>query len=105
MRGFTLIEMLVYMAISAMISTSFASLAFTLSEADTRIRQDMHDEATGLLVLRLAENDFRDGVDVDLAAIAPDAPIQDIAKSETGGMGTFSFTINKKRFSISAYEK
>ena len=104
-KGFTLVEMLVYMAVSAMVSASLISLAFTLADAQAKIRQDTLDEETGIFVLRVAENALRNHAEINLAEIAPDAPILNISKSSENGISSASFTINDKSFSISVYEK
>ena len=105
MKGFTLVEMLVYMAVSAMISTSLISLAFTLADANARIRLDVYNEEIGLLVSRNVENAMRNHIEIDPALVVPDANIHDITKSKTGEISNTSFMIDNKIFSISVYEK
>ncbi len=105
MKGFTLIETLIYLAISATIATAFISLAFTVANSQARMREQVQAEETGLYVARIVENALRNHASVNPKDVAPDADIHNVTNSTENSVTKISFMIANQLFSVSIYEK
>ncbi len=103
MKGFTLIEVLIYIAISTIISVSLISFSITISEAQSKIRGAIRNESDGFYILRNIDSNLRNGQNInsDFAGI----DVKDFSKTVTSNITEVSFKIGKNNFSISVYEK
>lgn len=87
MKGFTLIEVIVYIAVSTIITTALVSFYFTLSENQNYIKERISNESEGLTLLKTKDEQLKDH------------------KTGEVGLVNVSFELNKQNFSASFYVK
>ena len=103
MRGFTLIEAIVYMGISTLIVTSLVSFAFMIVDGQKTLTEKSETELAGLSVVRGVENEIRTHQAISFFGFTNET-IENTSVSDVAGLKNISFTINKQSFSISFYE-
>lgn len=108
MKGFTLIETLIYMAISTLIMTSLLSIAFTLTTTQSSLAEQTQNELVGLYWLRAFDTAVHVHAIPNIMASLNEQPFIkniSVATSSPTGTSTLTFSINEQSFSLTVYEK
>ncbi len=100
-KGFSLAEMLIYIAISSVVFVVFSSSSFQITDIMNKSNTDNYVEITGLYVARAIENELLAGGNVVFPAIQDNLTIEATTSSLSNGIYNIDFIINKHDFSIS----
>ena len=100
-KGFTLIEMLIYIAISSIVVTAFSSLSFAVINEQSESDLNNEVEINGLYEARIIENEISAGKSVVFPALQDGMILENTTSSQSNGIYNIGFTINKHDFPLS----
>ena len=100
-RGFTLIETIVYMALSTFICTSLIGFSLTLVSAQARTTENLETELTGTTILRLIEISIKNNLPYEQLISTTTSSITHFSLATTTNLTTISFLLDSHHFSLS----
>ena len=100
MRGFTLIETIIYMAISTFLCTSLIAFSLSLISVQSSAHQELETEMTGSALLRLVETDIRNNIPFDPLVSASSSMIRNFTRMSTSSLTSISFSLDNHEFNL-----
>ncbi len=103
MKGFTLIEIIIYMAISTILCASIVSFSMLLLDSQSETTQSVQTEIAGTTLLRLLETDIRNNIQISGILDSTAGSLTDFTQiaSHSGLLTTVSFSLDRREFTVS----
>lgn len=106
MKGFTLIETLIYMAIATIITMSLMNLAFTLTTTQKNLAETIQDDGVGMYWLRAFDTASHiHEIPAFMNSLADQPFITNVIVATSSTLSSISFTIDDQQFALTTYEQ
>jgi type II secretory pathway pseudopilin PulG len=101
MKGFTLIEVILYMALSSMLCISMVSFSILLIDTQSLASNTVDTETSGLTLMRMLETNTKNKVPIEPLLESASSSLRNFTKTTTQSITTLSFTLNNHDFNLS----
>ena len=106
-KGFTLIEVMMYIGISTMLFTTLVSFSIMLSLVQAKTTEDVRSEINGEALARIIETDIQNNIPINSVLESASSSLSNfiLQTFATSSLTTISFSYEKHDFTLTFLNK